>query len=73
MAITRVYIPTKRIWGLMKWAAYTKFTKATVSLCMIKEFLHLEKMPKLDDTTDALAIAICHTHHQRFESFAKVK
>ncbi len=40
---------------------------------MVKEFLHLEKMPKLDDTTDALAIAICHTHHRRFESFAKVK
>lgn len=27
---------------------------------MVKSDLHLEKMPKLDDTTDALAMAICH-------------
>ncbi len=33
---------------------------------MVKQFLNLEKMPKLDDTTDALAIAICHTHNYRF-------
>lgn len=38
---------------------------------MVKEFLNLEKMPRLDDTTDALAIAICHTHHSRFNSFVK--
>lgn len=38
---------------------------------MVKEFLNLEKMPKLDDTTDALAIAICHTHHCRFHQFVK--
>lgn len=29
---------------------------------MVKSFLKLETMPKLDDTTDALAMAICHTH-----------
>jgi crossover junction endodeoxyribonuclease RuvC len=29
---------------------------------MVKKFLNLETMPKLDDTTDALAMAICHTH-----------
>ena len=28
---------------------------------MTKRLLKLEKMPKLDDTADALAIAICHT------------
>lgn len=33
---------------------------------MVKQFLNLEKMPRLDDTTDALAIAICHTHSCRF-------
>lgn len=38
---------------------------------MVKKFLNLEQMPKLDDTTDALAIAICHTHHCRFEQFIK--
>ena len=41
---------------------------------MVKYFLNLEKMPRLDDTTDALAIAICHTHTSRFDSFVnKVK
>ncbi|MBE6637401.1 MAG: crossover junction endodeoxyribonuclease RuvC [Ruminococcaceae bacterium] len=29
---------------------------------MVKTILKLEKMPKLDDTADALAIAICHAH-----------
>lgn len=36
---------------------------------MVKYFLNLENMPKLDDTADALAIAICHTHSSRFASF----
>ena len=36
---------------------------------MVKEFLKLEKMPKLDDTTDALAIAICHKNSYRINSF----
>ena len=26
----------------------------------------LEKIPKLDDTTDAMALAICHAHSARF-------
>lgn len=38
---------------------------------MVKQFLNLEKMPKLDDTTDALAIAICHTHHCRLNNMIK--
>ncbi len=38
---------------------------------MVKKFLELEQMPKLDDTTDALAIAICHTHSSRFNSYIK--
>ncbi len=38
---------------------------------MVKKFLGLEQMPKLDDTTDALAIAICHTHNLRFNNFIK--
>ena len=40
---------------------------------MVKKFLCLEKMPKLDDTTDALAIAICHTNSHRLNSFCKLK
>ena len=38
---------------------------------MVKRFLNLENMPKLDDTTDALAIAICHTHNYRFNEHIK--
>lgn len=38
---------------------------------MVKKFLGLEQMPKLDDTTDALAIAICHTHNLRFNQYVK--
>lgn len=40
---------------------YGKATKAQVIL-MVKTFLALQNPPKLDDTCDALAIAICHAH-----------
>ena len=33
---------------------------------MVKMILHEEKLPKLDDTTDSMAIAICHAHSARF-------
>ena len=33
---------------------------------MVKAILNLEKVPKLDDITDAMAIAICHAHSARF-------
>lgn len=39
---------------------------------MVKKFLNLESMPKLDDTTDALAIAICHTHRCRIGEYINV-
>ncbi|MEG1058673.1 MAG: crossover junction endodeoxyribonuclease RuvC [Clostridia bacterium] len=38
---------------------------------MVKQFLNLQQMPKLDDTTDALAIAICHTNSYRLEQCIK--
>lgn len=38
---------------------------------MVKRFLKLETMPKLDDTTDALAVAVCHTHSCKYNSIAK--
>ncbi|MDD6799621.1 MAG: crossover junction endodeoxyribonuclease RuvC [Firmicutes bacterium] len=40
---------------------YGKAEKKQVIL-MVKTLLKLEKTPKLDDTADALAIAICHAH-----------
>lgn len=33
---------------------------------MVKMILHTEKLPKLDDITDSMAIAICHAHSSRF-------
>lgn len=38
---------------------------------MVKEFLKLESMPKLDDTTDALAIAICYANSYKYEQYGK--
>lgn len=40
---------------------YGKAQKAQV-MDMTKRLLNLEKVPKPDDTADALAIAICHAH-----------
>ena len=39
---------------------------------MVKKMLHLEKMPKLDDTTDALALAICYTYSYKYEQYDKL-
>ena len=33
---------------------------------MVKMILNEENLPKLDDTTDSMAIAICHAHSYRF-------
>lgn len=38
---------------------------------MIKKYLNLETMPKLDDTTDALAMAVCHTHSYKMNEMLK--
>lgn len=36
---------------------------------MVKDMLKLEKMPRLDDTTDALAIAICHANSCKYNEY----
>lgn len=33
---------------------------------MVKMILHEENLPKLDDTTDSMAMAICHAHSYKF-------
>lgn len=33
---------------------------------MVKTILKVEELPKLDDTTDSMAIAICHAHSAKF-------
>lgn len=40
-------------------------------MAMVKEILKLENMPKLDDTTDALAIAICHANSNKYNKYLK--
>ena len=44
---------------------YGRAEKKQVQL-MVQRILNLEKIPKLDDTTDAMAIAMCHAHSYRF-------
>jgi len=33
---------------------------------MVQSLLNLSEIPKPDDASDALAIAICHAHSRRF-------
>ncbi len=33
---------------------------------MVKTILKVDKLPKLDDITDSMAIAICHAHSSKF-------
>ena len=33
---------------------------------MVKTILGVDKLPKLDDTTDSMAAAICHAHSAKF-------
>lgn len=44
---------------------YGRADKKQVQM-MVKTVLGLEQVPKLDDTTDAIAIGICHAHSHRF-------
>ena len=39
---------------------------------MTKRILHLEKVPKPDDTADALAVAICHGYSYRSKLFTQI-
>lgn len=33
---------------------------------MVKAILNVDKLPKLDDITDSMAIAICHAHSAKY-------
>ena len=35
---------------------------------MVKSILKVDKLPKLDDITDSMAIGICHAHSQKFST-----
>jgi crossover junction endodeoxyribonuclease RuvC len=34
---------------------------------MVQTLLNLNELPRPDDAADALAVAICHLHHQSFD------
>lgn len=38
---------------------------------MVQDILKLENMPKLDDTTDALAMAICYANSYKYEKYVE--
>ena len=46
-------------------AGYGRADKIQVQR-MVKAILDVEKLPKLDDITDSMAIAICHAHSSKF-------
>ena len=47
---------------------YGRANKTQVMTCL-KKLLKIENMPKIDDTADALALAICHTQYNRYTEF----
>ena len=49
-------------------AGYGRASKHQV-MEMLKKYLKMENMPKLDDTADALALAICHVQYNRYTEF----
>ena len=51
---------------------YGRATKVQVQE-MVKAILGVDKLPKLDDTTDSMAAAICHAHSSNFSEEFKVK
>ena len=38
---------------------------------MVKALLELDEIPKPDDAADALAVAVCHIHHARYNSLTE--
>lgn len=51
-------------------SGYGKADKAQIQQ-MVKTLLNLEEIPKPDDAADALAVAICHIHNNRFNKLKK--
>ena len=61
-------IPTFEYTPLQIKQAVTGYGRAdkTQVQKMVKTILNVEKLPKLDDTTDSMAAAICHAHSAKF-------
>lgn len=65
LAAENANIPISEYTPLQVKQAITGYGKAEKRqvMEMVKSFLNLEKVPKPDDTADALALAICHGHY----------
>lgn len=66
LAATQNNIPVFEYTPLQVKSAVTGYGRAEKKqvMEMVKNILRLEKIPKPDDTADALAIAVCHAHSQ---------
>lgn len=64
LAATHNKIPVYEYTPLQVKSAVTGYGRAEKKqvMDMVKHILRLEKIPKPDDTADALAIAVCHAH-----------
>lgn len=64
LAATHNNIPVFEYTPLQVKSAVTGYGRAEKKqvMDMVKNILRLEKIPKPDDTADALAIAVCHAH-----------
>lgn len=64
LAATNNNIPVFEYTPLQVKSAVTGYGRAEKKqvMEMVKNLLRLEKVPKPDDTADALAIAVCHAH-----------
>ncbi len=64
LAATMRNIPVYEYTPLQVKSAVTGYGRAEKKqvMDMIKNLLRLEKIPKPDDTADALALAVCHAH-----------
>ena len=64
LAATNNNIPIYEYTPLQVKSAVTGYGRAEKKqvMDMIKNILRLEKIPKPDDTADALALAVCHAH-----------
>ena len=68
LALADRYIPCAEYTPLQVKQAVTGYgvaNKKQVQM-MVQSILNLDEMPKPDDASDALAIAICHAHSKRF-------
>lgn len=75
LACAQAGIPLSEYTPLQVKQALTGYGRAEKSQIqhMVKNLLKLKDIPKPDDAADALAIAICHVHSQKFNRLTERK